>query len=147
MAKTQVFPRWVHWIIVQSLKFIKNKFIDRLPEGAEIVKNFFAIALEPLQHTSDVLSDGDPKNGDQVKAVWEGFIKAPENQLAFLEGIINPALARIIKDPEAYGFVTELLENLVRNGITGLSEGDKAKFLERVQRHFPPDLTASDPRV
>ena len=91
MSKTRAFSPIVRLVILQGLNFLKNKFINNIQVPK--VREGMSKLLEPIRETVRELSDGDPKNEEQVKETWSKF--ANTELYDFTSETVQEQLARI----------------------------------------------------
>lgn len=76
------------------------------------VKGLVTVIAEPLMQTLIALSDDNPANGDQIKAVWIPFIQSPEF-LAFVSENLDVLVHAIIKNDNTATWIEALLNMFI----------------------------------
>ena len=60
------------FLIRSAFGVIESQFINQITNLQ--VQRAMKLSLKPLRNTIDALSDGNPANDEQVKAIWDGFV-------------------------------------------------------------------------
>lgn len=70
----------------------------------------------PAVNLIRVVTDSDPNNRDQIRLMFNEFVKSPATQQVALDHIVIPFLVEKIKDDALREFILELLKNLSEGG-------------------------------
>lgn len=88
MSDTQktLIPKWITRLILAALSVVENLFIPKI-KVAEI-QAALRLSAQPLKAMTQALSDGNPKDAEQVKDIWRKFVNEPlpdlaDDQIAF----------------------------------------------------------------
>ncbi len=71
MAKKRIISRLVAGAILVSLNFIERRFINNLP--GDDIRATLKLLLVPIRGMVNALSDGDPRNAEQVRELFKKF--------------------------------------------------------------------------
>jgi hypothetical protein len=72
MAKVKVISNVVASIIKIMLNYIESKFVAKIPSLD--VRQGIILLLDPIRKMLDALSDEEPRNKEQVTAIWRNFV-------------------------------------------------------------------------
>lgn len=78
---------------------------------AQELKSFIRLLSSPSINTVLLMTDDDPNNETQLKAMLTEFYKDPATKAEFVEGILVPFLTAQIKDEQLRNFILDLIRN------------------------------------
>ena len=75
------------------------------------LKSFIRLLSSPSINTVLLMTDDNPENEAQLKAMLNSFYNDPQTKTEFVEGILVPFLTAQIKDEALRNFILDLIRN------------------------------------
>lgn len=88
---TTTLNKWLVIAITQLLGAIESLFISKVK--SQVVQEGLRLTLNPVRATVNALADGEPRNAEQVEAIWKEFTNVQVTQ--FADQKIHDALLKI----------------------------------------------------
>jgi hypothetical protein len=110
--KEQVTAIILDWINGPVADLVEDIFKDLIEKNDD--ENIKAVFSQVLMLGIEILkaySDNDEKNKEQLKAIFDKFIEAPETQALITDNILRPVLIKIIKDETWAEYIISLIKN------------------------------------
>lgn len=98
-------------IIASAFALIQKFLIDKIT--FEPLRSFFSVQITPAIAVSNLLTDSNPNNTEQLKEFWEKYQdELAHNSIAFAIGIVKEK----VKDEDIKKIVIDLLSSLDAEG-------------------------------
>lgn len=124
----EIWRKFVNLDLTDFSQSVVLRLIGKIKN--EEVRRPLATVASPVVDMVRVSTDTDPRNEEQIKALWLAFIQDPNTHVVVLEDLLEPALRATIKDAETIQFILQIVAEALRAG-TELQKAAAARMVTR----------------